>query len=131
MSSSFWYQPFVVVSGSLGDKIPVVDDVLLSHEQEFFRTGWLDEDCIGFKFQTYRKYYFDLRQRFLALKPKLVGGRGYEPFKTKEKKDHIEEAKADEEAKTEEEQEALIPLVTHVKKFQCWSVHQHSENLQL
>ena len=27
MSSNFWYQPFVVVSGNLGRKVPVVDDV--------------------------------------------------------------------------------------------------------
>ena len=34
MSSNFWCHPFVVVSGILGGKVPVVDDVLSSHEQK-------------------------------------------------------------------------------------------------
>ena len=86
MSSNFRYQPFVAVSGNLGGKVPVVDDVLLSHEQEIYPTTSLDGNCIEFEFQTDRNYYVDLRQTYLALKLKLVKGRGYETYKTKEVK---------------------------------------------
>ena len=34
MSSNFRYQPFVAFSGNLGGKVPIVDDVLSSHEQD-------------------------------------------------------------------------------------------------
>ena len=84
MSSNFWYQPFVAVSGNLGRKVPVVDDVLSSHEQEIYPTTSLDENCIEFELQTDRNYYVDLRQAYLALKLKLVTGHGYEKYKTRE-----------------------------------------------
>ena len=86
MSSNFRYQPFVAVSGNFGGKVPVVDDVLSSHEQKIYPTTSLDENCIEFEFQTDRNYYVDLRQTYLALKLKLVKGRGYETYKTKEVK---------------------------------------------
>ena len=35
---------FVAVSGNLGRKVPVVDDVLSSHEQEFYPVTSLDEN---------------------------------------------------------------------------------------
>ena len=58
--------------------------------------------------------YIDLRQTYLALKLKLVKGRGYETYNTKEvKKEHKEEAKAEE--KTAEE-EPVSP-VTHVNNI--------------
>ena len=114
MSSNFRYQPFVAVSGNLGGKVPVVDDVLSSHEQEIYPTTSLDENCIEFEFQTDRNYYVDLRQTYLALKLKLVRGRNYETYNTKEiKKECKEEAKA-EEGEAAEEEEAPVPLVTHV-----------------
>ena len=98
MSNNFRYQPFVTVSGNLGGKVPVLDDVLLSHEQEIYPTTSLHENCIEFEFQTDRNYYVDLRQTYLALTLKLVRGRGYETYNTKEvKKEHKEEAKAEEE----------------------------------
>ena len=113
MSSSFRYQRFVVVAGNLGGKIPVVDDVLSSHEQEIYRITSLDENCIDFEFQIDRNFYVDLRQTYLALKLKLVGGRGYETYNTKEvKQEHKEEAKAEEEETAEEK--APVPRVTHV-----------------
>ena len=117
MSSNFRYQPFVAVSGNLGGKVPVVDDVLSSHEQEIYPTISLDENCIEFEFQTDRNYYVDLRQTYLAVKLKLVRGRGYETYNTKEvnKKEHKEEAKAEEEETAEEE--APVPLVTHVNNI--------------
>ena len=83
MSSNFRYQPFVAVSGNLGGKVPVVEDVLSSHEQEIYPTTPLDENCIEFEFETDRNYYVDLRQTYLALKVKLVKGCGYETYKNK------------------------------------------------
>ena len=113
MSSNFRYQSFVVVSGNLGGKVPVVDDVLSSHEQEIYPTTSLDENCIEFEFQTDRNHYVDLRQRYLALKMKLVRDRGYETYNTKEvKKEHKEEVKAEQEETAEED--APVSLVTHV-----------------
>ena len=51
----------------------------------------------------------------MALKLKLVRGRGYETYNTKEvKKEHKEEAKAEEEETSEE---APVPLVTLVNNI--------------
>ena len=66
------------VSGNLRGRVPVVGDVLPSHEQEIYPTTSLDENCIELEFQTYRIFYVVLRQKYLALKLKLVRGRGYE-----------------------------------------------------
>ena len=63
-NNNFRYQPFVAVSGNLGGKVPIVDDVLSSHEQEIYPITSLDENCIEFEFQTDRNYYVDLRQSF-------------------------------------------------------------------
>ena len=76
----------MAVSGNLEGKVPVVDDVLWSHEQGIYPTTSLDENCIEFEFQTDRSYYVDLRQTYLALKLKLVRGRGYVTHKTQEEK---------------------------------------------
>ena len=104
----------MAVSGNHGREVPVVCDVLSSHEQEIYLTTSLDEKCIKFNFQTDPNYYVDLRQTYLALKLKLVRGHGYETYTSKEvTKGHKEETKADEEATAEEEQEAPVPLVTH------------------
>ena len=46
MSNNFRYQPFVAVSGNVGGKVPVVDDVLSSHEQEIYPRTSLDENDI-------------------------------------------------------------------------------------
>ena len=48
---SFWYQHFVAVSGIPGRKVPVVDDMLSSHEQKFYPTMSLDENNIVSEFQ--------------------------------------------------------------------------------
>ena len=56
----------MAVSGNRGGKVPVVDDVLSSHEQEIYPTTSLDENCIEFEFQTVRNCYVDLRQKYLA-----------------------------------------------------------------
>ena len=54
ISSSFRYSPFVAVSGNLGEKNAIVDDVLLSHKHYNHPTTSLDENCIEFEFQTDR-----------------------------------------------------------------------------
>ena len=106
----------MAVSGNLGGKVPVVDDVLSSHELETYPTTSLDENCVESEFQSDRNFYVDLRQTYLALKLKLVRGRGYETYKNKEvKKEHREEAEADEEKTAEED--APVPLVTHVNNI--------------
>ena len=74
MSSNFRYQPLVAVSGIIGGKIFVVDNVVLSHEQEIYPTTSLDENCIEFEFQTNRNYYVDFRQTYLSLKLNFVKG---------------------------------------------------------
>ena len=116
MSSNFRYQPFVAVFGNRGGKVPVVDNVLSSHEEEIYPTTSLDENFIEFEFQTDRNYYVNLRQTYLAVKLKLVRGRGYEIYNTKEvKKKDKEGAKAEEEETAEEH--ATVPLVTHGKSI--------------
>ena len=106
----------MAVSGNLGGKVPVVDDVLSYHEQEIYPTTSLNENCKEFEFQTERNYYVDLRQTYLALKLKLVRGRGYETYNAKEvKKEHKEETKAGEEEMAEED--APVLLVTHVNNM--------------
>ena len=72
------YEPFVAVSGDLGVKVPIVDDVLSSHEQEFYPTLYLHGNSFEFKFQTDHNVYVGLRQTYIALKIKLVKGRGFE-----------------------------------------------------
>ena len=76
----------MAVSGNLGGKVPIVDDVLSSHEQEIYPTTSFDENCIEFEFQTDRNYYVDLRPSFLALKLKFVKGPGYDTYGSQEKK---------------------------------------------
>ena len=78
MSNNFLCQLLVAVSGHLGGKITVLDDVLSSHELEIYPTTSLDENCMEFEFQADRNYYVNLRQTYLPLKLKLFRGRGYE-----------------------------------------------------
>ena len=116
MSSNFQYQLFVAVSGNLGGKVPVADDVLSSHEQEVYPTTSLEENGKEFEFQTDRNYYVDLREPYVALKLKLVRGRGYETYNTKEvKEEHKENAKAEEEETVDDD--APVSLVTHVNNI--------------
>ena len=133
MSINFRYQSFMAVSGNLGGKVSVVDDVLLSHEQKIYPTTSFNKNCIEFEFSTDWIYYVDLRQTYLALKLKLVTSRGYETYKTKEvKKEHKEEAEAEEEETAEEE--APVPLVTHVNMilFSIFSnVEVYTDNQQI
>ena len=91
MSGSFRHQPFLELSGKLGGKVPVVDDVLSPHVQAIYHATSLEEDCIEFEFQTDRNYYVNLRQTNLALKLKIVRDRGYEAYNSKEVKKKHEE----------------------------------------
>ena len=105
----------MAVSGNLGWKGPVNDDVLSSHEQEIYSTTSLDKNSIEFEFQTDRNSYVDLRQTYLALKLKPFRGRGYKTNQSIEvKKQHKGEAKTEDEETAEE---ALVPLVTHVNNI--------------
>ena len=68
MPNNLRYQAFVAVSRNLRGKVQIVDDVLLSQEQEIYPTTSLDENCIEFDFQTDRFSYADLRQTYFVLK---------------------------------------------------------------
>ena len=74
MSSIFRQQPFVAVFGNLGGKVPVVDDVLSSHEHEIYPTNSLDENCIEFEFQTDPNYYVNLRQTYYSFETETCQG---------------------------------------------------------
>ena len=112
----FRYQRFVAVSGNLGGKVPIVDDVLSSNEQEIYPTTSLDENCIEFEFQTDRNYYVDLRPSLLALKLKFVKGRGYDTYESKEKKEHNDESVVSTETGTDDGEEE-VARVTHVNNI--------------
>ena len=100
-------------------EVPIVDDVLSSHEQEICPTTSLDENCIEFEFQTDRNYYVDLRQSFLALKLKFVKGRGYDTYERKEmKKEHKDESVVFTETGTDDEEEQEeVARVTYVNNI--------------
>ena len=116
--NNFRYQPFVAVSGNPGVKVPVVDNVLSSHEQEKYPTTSLDENSIELEFQTDRNVYVDLRQTYLALKIKIVEGRGLDTYKTIEKKkerkeDTVFTATGQDDVEFIEEEEGVLHI-THV-----------------
>ena len=115
-NNNFRYQPFVAVSGNLGGKVPIVDDVLSSHEQEIYPTTSLDENCLEFEIQTDRNYYVDVRQSFLALKIKFVKIRGYDTYENQEKKEHKDEFVAFTET-SDDEREEEVARVTYVNNI--------------
>ena len=102
-------------------KVPVVEDVLSSHEQKFYPTTFLHENSIGFQFQTDRNVYVDLRQTNLALKIKLTKGRGFDTYKTTEKKkEHKEDTVFTETGENDVEfleEDERVPHITYVKNF--------------
>ena len=114
--SNFRYQSYVAVSGNLCGKVPVLDDVLSSYEQQVYPTTSQDENRVEFEFQTDRNYYVDLRQFYLALRVKLVKGCGYDTHKSKEaKKEYINEEQPTEAAANDEEDGTnSVPLLTYV-----------------
>ena len=102
-------------------KVPVVDNVLSSHEQEFFPTTSLDENSIAFKFQIDRNLYVGLRQTYLALKIKLVEGRSCDTYKTTEKKkEHKEDTVFTETGEDDVEfieEDEKVPHITRVNNI--------------
>ena len=128
--NNFRHQPFVAVSGNPGVKVPVLDDVLSSHEQEIYPTTSLDENSIEFEFQTDRNVYVDLRQTYLALKIKLVKGRSFDAYKTTEKKhehkeDNVFTETGDDDVELIVEDEG-VPHITHVNTI-LHSIFSNSE----
>ena len=114
LNNNFRYQPFVAASGNLGGKVPIVDDVLSSHEQQIYPTTSLDENCIEIEFQTDRNCYVDL-ESFLALKLKFVKGRGYDTYESKEKKkEHKDESVVFTKTGDDSDQEEEFARVTYV-----------------
>ena len=107
------------MSGDLGGKVPIVDDVLSSHEQEIYPTTSLDENCIEIKFQTDRNYYVDLKQSFFMLKLKFVKRRGYDTYESKEKKkEHKDESVVFTETGTDDSDEGEeVARVTYVNNI--------------
>ena len=111
MSNNFRYQPFVAVCGNLGGKVPIVDDVLSSLEQEIYPTTSMDENCIEFESQKDRNYYVYLRQSFLALQLKFIKLRGYDVYESKgKKKEHKDESVVFTETSNEQEEVARVTM---------------------
>ena len=118
MSSTSRYQTFVAVSGNLGGKVQVVDDMLSSDGKGIYPTTSFDEKCIEYELQTGRSYYVDLRQTYLDLKLKFVKGRRCETYIIEEVgKKQKEEVKVDVETEEDGEKEVPVHLVTHVNTF--------------
>ena len=107
---------FVAVSGKIGGKVPIVDDVPSSHEQEIYPTNSLDENCIEFAFQADSNYYVDLRQSLSALKLKFVKRLGYHTYERRGKNEHKEEFVVFIETGTDDEEEE-VARVTYVNKI--------------
>ena len=102
-------------------KVAIVDNMLSSHEQEENPTTSLDENSIGFDFQTDRNVYVDLRRTYLALKIEPVKGRGFDTYKTTEKKkenkeDTVFTETGDNDVEFIEEDEG-VPQIIHVNKI--------------
>ena len=118
-NNKFRFQPFVAVAGNLGGKVPIVDDVLSSHEQEIYPTVSLYQNCIEFEFQTERNFYVDLRQSFLALRLKFVKGLGYDTYESGEnKKEYDEESVVFSETGTDDEEgQEEVARVTYVSNI--------------
>ena len=125
---------FVAVSGNLGGKVPVVDNVLSSHEQENYPTTSLDENWIEFEFQKYRNFYGGLRQSFLALKLKFVKGRGYDTYESKEKKkEHRDESVVFTKTGTDDEDEEVgrVTYLNNIMHSLFSNVEVYNNNQQI
>ena len=82
----------MAVPGNLGGKVPIIDYVLSSHEQEIYPTTSLDDNCIELEFRTDWNFYVNLRQSYLSLNHSSVKGRSYDTYNTKQVgKEHEEE----------------------------------------
>ena len=124
------------MSGNLGGNVPIVDDVLSSHEQEIYPTTSLDANFIEFEFQTDRNYYADLRQSFLALKLKFVKRQGDDTYKSKKKKkEHKNESVVFTETGTDndegEKKRARVTYVNNIMHSIFSNVEVYINNLQI
>ena len=131
-NNNFRYQPFVAVSGNLGGGVPIVDDVLSSHEQEIHPTTSLDENCIEFGFQRGRNFYVFWDSLFLALKLKFVKGRGYDTYESKKKKnEHKDESVVFTETGSDEEEVARVTYVNNIMHSIFSNVEVYINNHQI
>ena len=132
-NNNFRYQLFVAVSGDLGGKVPIVDDVLSSHEQEINPTTSLDENWIEFEIQTDWNYYVDLRLSSLPLKLKFVKGRGYDTYESKEKKkEHKDKSVVfTETVDYQKEEVARVTYVNNILKSIFQNVEAYINNQQI
>ena len=119
------------MSGNFGGKVPIVDGVLSSHEQEIYPTTSLDENCIDFEFRTDRNYYVDLRQSFLALKLKFVKGRGKDTHESKDKKEYKDESVVFTETSIDEEEFARVTYVNNIMHSIFSNVEVYINNQQI
>ena len=126
-NNNFRYQRFVAVCGNLGGKVPIVDDVLSSHEKEIYPTTSPDETCIELEFQTDRNYYVDLRQTFLTLKLKFVKGRCYDTYESKEKKRELKDESVVFTERGTDDEEEEVARVTYVNN----TMHSIFSNVEL
>ena len=117
----FPYHPVVAVSGNPCVKVPVVDDVLSSHEHEIYPTTSPDENSIEFEFQTDCNVYVDLLQTYLALKNKLIESCGFDTYETTETiKEHKEDTVFTETGDNDVEfieEDKGVPHITHVNNI--------------
>ena len=134
-NNNFWYQPFEAVSGNLAGKVPIVDNFLSLHEQEFFPATSFDENCIKFDFQTDRNFYVDLRQSLLSWKLKFVKACGYVTYESKEKKkEHKHESNVFTEIGNDEEEQEEVARVTYVNNIRpsiFSNVEKYNSNQQI
>ena len=123
----------MVVSGKLAGKVPIVDDVLSSPEQEIYPTTSLDENCIEFDCHKDRNLYVDLRQSFLALKLKVFKGRGYDIYDIKgKKKEHKDESVLFTQTSDEEEEEvARVTYISNIMNSIFSNVEPYLNNQQI
>ena len=95
--------------------------MLSSYEQKIYLSTSLDENRIEFELQTDRNVCAVLRQTYLALKNKLVKGRGFDTYKTTEKKKEHNKDTAftetgDDDVEFVEEDEG-VPHITQVNNI--------------
>ena len=89
----FRCQLFASVSEKLGEKVPLLDMILCYGEKTYNVTS-LDENCIGFEFQTDRNYYVGLSLCFLVFELELIKAQVTIRTTTTKAKKHKETVKA-------------------------------------
>ena len=133
ISGSFRYQPFLAVSGHFLRKVPVVDNVSSSHEQETYPTTSLDENCrVCFSNGLELSGWFETS--LLGFEFKFVKGRGYDTYNTKKRSPKRGKGGwgngcdrggrwSSSSSRYSSKQHSTLNF------FQCWSVYQQSSKL--